>query len=79
MLNDLAILITMGRKLPYTFYAFLLIVPLWVEGNNIIQFGRDGYIGPDEEVESVVSIGGVLEAIYDWRKRQNITPQIKGA
>ena len=79
MLNDLSILITMGRKLPYTFYAFLLIVPLWVEGNNIIQFGQDVYIGTDEEVESVVSIGGVLEAIYDWRKRQNISPQIKGA
>ena len=69
----------MGRKFPFTFFAFLLIVPLWVGGNNIIQFGRDVYIGPDEEVESVVSIGGVLEAIYDWRKRQNITPQIKGA
>ena len=79
MLNDLAILITMGRKFPFTFFVFLLIVPYWVEGNNIIYFGRDVYIGPDEEVESVVSIGGVLEAIYDWRKRQNITPQIKGA
>ena len=69
----------MSHKFPFTFFAFLLIVPLWVESNNIIQFGRDVYISPDEEVESVVSIGGVLEAIYDWRKRQNITPQIKGA
>ena len=69
----------MGRKFPFTFFVFLLIVPYWVERNNIIYFGRDVYIGPDEEVESVVSIGGVLEAIYDWRKRQNITPQIKGA
>ena len=69
----------MGRKFPFTFFALLLIVPRWVECHNIIQFGREVYIGPDEVVESVVSIGGVLEAIYDWRKRQNITPQIKGA
>ena len=39
----------MGRKFPFTFFVFLLIVPYWVEGNNIIYFGRDVYIGPDEK------------------------------